>query len=209
MLHYTGMRSGEEAVARLCDPAAEVSSHYVVHEDGRIVQLVAESRRAWHAGVSAWRGVQNLNDVSIGIEIVNPGHAHGLRPFPDRQMAAVVELARDLMARHAIAPAWIVAHSDVAPERKLDPGERFDWRRLALADLGRIPEPAPPCTPDLAAAARLLTAVGYALPRADRPSPRVIAAFQRRFRPGRVDGRLDASTMGLLWAAAALLAAPT
>ncbi len=128
VLHYTGMPSGVAALERLTDPAAKVSSHYLVEEDGTVFRLVADAHRAWHAGVSAWAGRERLNDVSIGIEIVNPGHDCGLKPFPAMQMAAVAELSRDLIDRHCISQRRIMAHSDIAPMRKRDPGELFPWR---------------------------------------------------------------------------------
>lgn len=136
VLHYTGMRTGEEAIARLRDPDSRVSSHYVVEEDGRIFRLVAEERRAWHAGVSFWRGRRNVNGDSIGIEIVNPGHEFGYRPFPEAQVAAVTDLIADIRTRWSIEDRDIVGHSDVAPTRKDDPGELFPWKRLAEAGHG-------------------------------------------------------------------------
>ncbi len=142
MLHYTGMRSAAEALERLCDPAAKVSAHYLIDEDGTVVALVPDELRAWHAGVSWWQGRATLNDVSLGIELVNPGHAWGYRPFPDAQMAALVELAASLVARFRIAPFRVVGHSDIAPVRKDDPGELFDWPRLAQdACVRRYPPP--------------------------------------------------------------------
>ena len=139
VLHYTGMRSAEEAIARLRDPASRVSCHYVVEESGACWRLVPEGRRAWHAGVSYWRGHEALNGRSVGIEVVNPGHEWGYRPFPAAQMAAVCELARGILARHPIPARNVVAHSDVAPGRKQDPGELFDWRGLARAGVGLWP----------------------------------------------------------------------
>jgi N-acetylmuramoyl-L-alanine amidase len=142
VLHYTGMRTGEAALARLRDPAAKVSAHYLVEEDGRIFTLVAEERRAWHAGASFWRGERNVNGASIGIEIVNPGHEHGYRPFPDAQIEAVIDLVADIRSRWTIADERILGHSDVAPQRKEDPGELFPWRRLAEAGHGLWAAPA-------------------------------------------------------------------
>ncbi len=136
VLHYTGMQSAEAAIARLRDPVFRVSSHYVIDEDGEITRLVPEDRRAWHAGVSYWRGRRALNDGSIGIEIVNPGHEWGYRPFPDAQIAAVIELSQAIFSRHAIPPEHVVAHSDIAPDRKQDPGELFPWARLASHGIG-------------------------------------------------------------------------
>src|SRR5919201_6489610 len=139
VLHYTGMTSAAAALERLCDPAARVSAHYVVEEDGRIWRLVPENRRAFHAGHSCWEGEGNLNAVSIGVEIVNPGHEWGYRPFPEAQMASVEELCRDVISRHPIPPHRILGHSDIAPDRKSDPGELFDWPRLARAGIGIWP----------------------------------------------------------------------
>ncbi|MBI2254905.1 MAG: N-acetylmuramoyl-L-alanine amidase [Proteobacteria bacterium] len=139
LMHYTGMQSGAEAVARLRDREAKVSAHYVVEEDGRVFHLVPEDRRAWHAGVSSWQGATNINQRSIGIEIVNPGHEFGYRPFPAAQMQAVKELSRGIIARHAIPASRVIGHSDVAPRRKEDPGELFDWQGLAHAGIGVWP----------------------------------------------------------------------
>ncbi len=204
VLHYTGMASAAAALERLCDPAARVSAHYLLEEDGTLWSLVPEAERAWHAGRSFWRGRERLNDVSIGIELVNPGHAHGLRPFPEPQIVALEALLSGLLARWSVGSAGVVGHSDVAPERKLDPGERFPWPWLARAGLALWPERAPPRPPDFAVCDRLLAAIGYRAPADDRDRRTVLAAFQRRFRPWRVDGRLDAETMGRLEALAAL-----
>ncbi|MBY0337033.1 MAG: N-acetylmuramoyl-L-alanine amidase [Acetobacteraceae bacterium] len=209
VLHYTGMRSGPEALARLRDPAAGVSSHYLVEEDGRILRLVDEARRAHHAGQSFWRGRAALNAVSIGIEIVNPGHEWGYRPFPALQMAAVAELCLDILARHAIPPVHVVAHSDIAPDRKQDPGELFDWEGLASEGIGLWPAGVAPlggATPPDAGprAAALLAAIGY---RTDLPLPVLVTAFQRHWRPERVDGHADAGTLRRLEAVLAAAAA--
>lgn len=201
LLHYTGMRSGAEAIARLRDPAARVSSHYVVEEDGTVFRLVPEERRAWHAGVSYWRGHEALNGRSIGIEIVNPGHEFGYRPFPALQMAAVCDLCLEILARHPIPARNVVAHSDVAPDRKEDPGEFFDWRGLAANGVGLWP--AQDAVPG-ADALTLLGKIGY---RTDLPLPVLLRAFQRHWRPERVDGEADAGTMARLAAIAALVAA--
>ncbi|MGB4057889.1 MAG: N-acetylmuramoyl-L-alanine amidase [Alphaproteobacteria bacterium] len=141
ILHYTGMKTAAEALARLCDPASKVSAHYVVEETGKIHALVDDVNRAWHAGKSYWAGERDVNSHSIGIEIVNPGHEFGYRAFPEAQIAAVVKLCKKLMKRHGIAPVNILAHSDVAPERKIDPGELFPWREMAGAGVGFWPEP--------------------------------------------------------------------
>ena len=200
VLHYTGMQSGAAALARLLDPAARVSSHYVVEEDGAVFSLVPEDRRAWHAGISHWRGRCGLNDRSIGIEIVNPGHEWGYRPFPALQMAAVCDLCLGILGRHPIAARDVVAHSDIAPDRKQDPGEFFDWEGLAANGVGLWPKSLPPASADADAAA-LLQAIGY---RGDLPLPLLITAFQRRWRPAEVDGRVDVETLAVLAAVARL-----
>ena len=211
LMHYTGMQTAEAACARLTDPAAKVSSHYLVHADGRIDQLVAESQRAWHAGIASWKGARDINSRSVGIEIVNPGHDFSYPDFPDAQIDAVIALARDIAARHGIAKERVLAHSDVAPERKQDPGEKFPWARLAAAGIGLWVEPAPisrgrTLGPDDRGAAvaelqRMLARFGYAADvthRYDRTTREVITAFQRHFRPARVDGVADASTITTL-----------
>jgi len=221
VLHYTGMRTAAEALDRLCDAAAQVSAHYLVEEDGTVWRLVEEDMRAWHAGMSWWQGETNLNDRSTGIEIVNPGHEFGYRPFPPAQMAAVAALCRDILARRPIPPARVLGHSDIAPMRKLDPGELFDWRGLAAQGIGLWPAtpgpaaaPGPGADEDSAAATAIagLAAIGYdtegrSAGRAvdsDAALTAAIAAFQRRFRPGRVDGALDSETCALIAAVARL-----
>lgn len=201
VLHYTGMMTAAAALDRLCDPAARVSAHYLVDEDGAIWRLVSETWCAFHAGRSCWAGEHDLNRVSIGIEIVNPGHQWGYRPFAEPQMAAVEELCRDLVSRLAIPPHRIVGHSDIAPDRKRDPGELFDWPRFARAGVGVWP-PAAAETPrgrgrgvgplERAASLADLATIGYCV----TPGSEAVAltAFQRRFRPARWDGRLDAET---------------
>jgi N-acetylmuramoyl-L-alanine amidase len=211
LLHYTGMKSAEDALARLTDPAAKVSSHYLVYEDGRIEQLVAEARRAWHAGVASWKGETDINSRSIGIEIVNPGHEFGYRDFPGAQIEAVIALCRDIVARHAIRPERVLAHSDVAPARKQDPGERFPWARLAAAGVGFWVKPDPivegytlrpdDLGEDVAELQRMLARLGYAAEVTgfyDKPTASLVTAFQRHFRPARVDGLADISTWGTL-----------
>ena len=207
VLHYTGMRTAEEAVGRLRDPASRVSAHYVVEEDGLVWRLVPEGRRAWHAGVSHWRGRDSLNGRSIGVEVVNPGHEWGYRPFPALQMAAVCDLCLEIIARHAIAARDVVAHSDVSPDRKQDPGELFDWEGLAANGVGLWPRAAATrCvaadTPGTEAGmTAFLAAIGY---RTDLPLPVLLTAFQRRWRPERVDGAADAGTLRRLAEVAAL-----
>jgi N-acetylmuramoyl-L-alanine amidase len=211
ILHYTGMPTGAEALALLRNPASEVSSHYFVWEDGRIVQLVAEDRRAWHAGVSAWKGERDINSLSIGIEIVNPGHVGGSPPFPEAQIAAVTALVRDIGDRHAIKPERVLAHSDVAPLRKIDPGEHFPWERLWRDGVGHwvAPTPiadAPPIRrdregPPIRALQAMLALYGYGVEISgvyDKLTESNVAAFQRHFRPLRVDGEADASTVDTL-----------
>jgi N-acetylmuramoyl-L-alanine amidase len=200
ILHYTGMQSAVAAIERLCDPAAKVSAHYVVEEDGKVWRLVAEERRAWHAGVSSWRGKTDINALSIGIEIVNPGHEFGYRPFPELQMAAVEELARGILARHPIPARNVVGHSDVAPLRKQDPGELFDWPRLAGAGIGFWPDfraATAQLSVSTAEIQRLLAQIGYGCPQSgdlDAETAAVVAAFQRHYRPSRVDRIADDET---------------
>lgn len=188
MLHYTGMRSAQDAIDRLRDPAARVSSHYVVEEDGRVWRLVPEERRAWHAGVSWWRGRTGLNDSSVGIEIVNPGHEWGYRAFPAAQMAAVCALCLEVLGRHPIPARNVVGHSDVAPDRKTDPGELFDWAWLAERGVGFWPTVGNGGLADVAGG---LAAIGYPIP----DLPTTLRAFQRRWRPSAVTGEADAGTV--------------
>jgi N-acetylmuramoyl-L-alanine amidase len=204
VVHYTGMRSAAEALDRLCDPAAKVSAHYLIDEDGTVVALVPDELRAWHAGVSWWRGCAGLNDVSIGIELVNPGHEWGYRPFPATQMAALVELAAALVRRWGIPTDRVLGHSDITPTRKDDPGELFDWPLLARAGLCLSVPSAPIIVPDPAAAAAALCWFGYAGAAEGVPLPVALRAFQRRWRPARCDGALDGETMGLTVAVAGL-----
>jgi N-acetylmuramoyl-L-alanine amidase len=201
ILHYTGMTTAAAALARLCDPAAEVSAHYLVDEDGAVWQLVDEARRAWHAGRSFWAGAININDRSIGIELVNPGHEHGYRAFPAAQLAAVELLCRDILARHPIAAERVLAHSDIAPGRKEDPGELFPWERLAEAGIGLWPDftASIPQLEDngILAAQRGLARIGYdmrASGKLDSATRDALAAFQRHWRPALCDGALDAET---------------
>ncbi|MEO8557500.1 MAG: N-acetylmuramoyl-L-alanine amidase [Rhodospirillales bacterium] len=195
VLHYTGMKSASEALDRLCDAAAQVSAHYVIEEDGTVWRLVDEGQRAWHAGVSCWRGQRDVNARSIGIEICNPGHDWGYRAFPAAQMQAVSELCRAILARHPIPRRNVVGHSDVAPWRKQDPGELFDWRGLALQGIGLWPqsdsEPA-----SIAEAPAMLARYGYDL--GAQHIEAVVRAFQRHFRPSLVSGQLDAECLAVL-----------
>jgi N-acetylmuramoyl-L-alanine amidase len=199
MLHYTGMQSAQAAIDRLRDPEAKVSSHYVVDEDGAVFRLVPEERRAFHAGISFWRGRRVLNDCSIGIEIVNPGHEWGYRNFPVQQIEQVRRLCQRILARHAIPPRNVVGHSDVAPNRKQDPGELFPWRDLALDGIGFWPDARDDeqVPPDETAARHALAAIGYS---PEFPLDIVLTAFQRHFLPLHVTGQLDAFTMARLLA---------
>jgi N-acetylmuramoyl-L-alanine amidase len=193
VLHYTGMQSAEAALARLCDRAAEVSAHYLIDEAGGVAQLVAEENRAWHAGKSSWRGNADVNSRSIGIELVNPGHEFGYRPFPDRQIAALITLAKAILLRWPIPARNVVGHSDVAPARKQDPGELFPWQDLAKQGIGLWPGAAE-AGGDIAP---LLRQYGYGW-QEDAELPLVVQAFQRHFRPGLCDGRIDSETSALL-----------
>ena len=212
LLHYTGMVDANAALERLCSPASKVSSHYQVFEDGRIVQMVPESRRAWHAGVSSWAGVTDINSCSIGIEIANPGHEFGYVDFPKRQIAAVIALCRSILTRHGIRQTRVLAHSDVAPSRKQDPGEKFPWRTLHESGVGHWVKPAPIVEGGsvlalgdrgdaVKAMQNLLNEYGYGVTVAgnyDSTTHDVVTAFQRHFRPERVDGATDASTRATL-----------
>jgi N-acetylmuramoyl-L-alanine amidase len=208
LLHYTGMLDAQAALQRLCSPDSRVSSHYVVFEDGRITQCVPESERAWHAGVSYWAGETDINSCSIGIEIANPGHEFGYPDFPTRQIAAVITLCRGIIARRGIRADRVLAHSDVAPSRKQDPGEKFPWRSLSDSGVGLWVPPAPIVDdgPRLSVGERSeavselkenLAAYGYGMGIGgdyDADTADVVRAFQRHFRPAKVDGEADAST---------------
>lgn len=211
LLHYTGMPDAQASLERLCAPLSEVSAHYLVFEDGEIVQMVPEARRAWHAGVSVWAGIHDINSHSIGIEIVNPGHDNGYPDFPDAQIDAVIALSRDIVARHPIQPQRVLAHSDVAPARKQDPGEKFPWERLHAAGVGHWVKPAaieggPVMAigdggPGVRALQQELAAYGYGITATghyDEATAAVVVAFQRHFRPARVDGVADISTVQTL-----------
>ncbi len=204
LLHYTGMESATAALARMSDEAAKVSAHYCIDEDGTLYRLVPEDRRAWHAGVACWAGAGDINARSIGIELVNPGHEFGYRRFPEAQVATLIELAGGILARHPIPAHRVLGHSDVAPLRKQDPGELFDWARLAAAGIGLWPGAAALCDPPEAAEARRqLAAFGYGY-LDDNPAA-VVRAFQRHFRPEAVTGEIDAATAGRLRALLGLL----
>ena len=198
VLHYTGMETAQAAIDRLRDPAAEVSAHYVVDEDGTILRLVDEDKRAWHAGNSQWRGIKDVNSASVGIEIVNPGHEFGYRTFPQAQMSSLIPLVAEIKERHAITRGNVVGHSDVAPARKQDPGELFNWHALARLRLA-LPRPTKnlvdPGWPD-AGFMLALERFGYDVE--DRVA--AVTAFQRRFRPEMIDGEIDGECRCLLLA---------
>jgi N-acetylmuramoyl-L-alanine amidase len=212
LLHYTGMRDAEAALELLKARGSDVSAHYFIFEDGRIIQLVPESRRAWHAGKAQWAGETDINSTSIGIEIVNPGHAHGYPDFPKRQIAAVTALCRSIQTRNAIPPVRVLGHSDVAPDRKQDPGEKFPWRTLYESGVGNWVKPAAImdfgqglAPGDRGSAVvqlqKSLSDYGYGVEingEYDSITQDVVVAFQRHFRPERVDGIADASTRSTL-----------
>jgi N-acetylmuramoyl-L-alanine amidase len=203
VLHYTGMADGQAAVDWLCNPISKVSCHYLIDVDGSVTQMVDESLRAWHAGVSFWSGFDDINSRSIGIEIQNLGHGGGCPVYPIEQMQRVIALCLDISLRHDILPHNIVAHSDVAPGRKIDPGEAFDWARLFEQGLGQFVYAARQSSDVLAVDAlqRALAELGYGLVCTnifDDQTKRVTEAFQRRYRPSLVDGKCDAETSDIL-----------
>ncbi len=198
VLHYTGMQSADEALQRLCDAEAKVSAHYLIDEDGVVTQMVAEDKRAWHAGKSVWRGVTDVNSASIGIELVNPGHEWGYRPFSDAQMEMLLRLLHTIIKRYKMPFANVVGHSDIAPLRKLDPGELFDWELLAAHKLA-LPRPKvtmPSPYPNDGAFLLALERFGYDI--ADPQS--AVMAFQRRWRPHIIDGVVDGESSAILFA---------
>ncbi|PSJ39407.1 N-acetylmuramoyl-L-alanine amidase [Allosphingosinicella deserti] len=198
VLHYTGMQDAASAIARLRDPAAKVSCHYLVSEDGQVLRMVDEQKRAWHAGNSFWRGVTDINSASIGIEIVNPGHDWGYRPFPEPQIEALIPLVADIMDRHKITRGNVVGHSDVAPRRKQDPGELFPWARLAKLRLA-LPRPTKNLMdPNWTDGGFLLALERFGYDVSD--SLAAVVAFQRRFRPELIDGEIDGECRALLLA---------
>jgi N-acetylmuramoyl-L-alanine amidase len=212
LLHYTGMADAATSLRRLCDPMAKVSSHYVVDEGGRIIQLVDEVARAWHAGQATWRGMTDINSASIGIEIQNPGHDGGYPDFAEAQMVSLIALCRDVVGRHKIRGERVLAHSDVAPARKADPGEKFDWRRLHEAGVGHWVVEAKAAggkalrlgdkSPAVAELQRALALYGYGLATSgvyDVPTDLVVTAFQRHFRQSCVNGVADPSTVETLF----------
>jgi N-acetylmuramoyl-L-alanine amidase len=220
VLHYTGMPDVEGALARLCKDGTEVSAHYVVLEDGRVLQCVPESKRAWHAGKASWAGEDDINSCSIGIEIVNRGHDWGYPDFPLRQIAAVIALSRGIMLRRNVPGHRVLGHSDVAPARKKDPGEKFPWHALANSGVGHWVQPAPIVRgaslklgaegEQVLAMQQALAEYGYGLVlngKYDAATMEIVTAFQRHFRPERVDGVADASTLSTLHALLSTLSA--
>ena len=219
ILHYTDMAGCDAALARLCDPAAKVSAHYLIRRDGHIFQLVDEADRAWHAGVSFWQGAADINAASIGIELDHMGHDEdgAMAPFPEAQMAALIALLQDIVARHRLDPRHVLGHSDIAPGRKIDPGEAFDWAALHKAGFGIWPEnvkieDVPPLAlgssvekgdKAVAPLQKALAAIGYRI-NADgvygAETAAVVTAFQRHFRPRHIDGTADAETQTLVYA---------
>lgn len=210
ILHYTGMKTAKGAEDWLCSDESQVSAHYLVYEDGHIVQMVREADRAWHAGASFWLGERDLNSASIGIEIANPGH-HGYTDFPDTQIDAVIRLCRGIIRRHKIAPEMVLAHSDIAPGRKIDPGEKFPWRRLAEKSVGIFVLPSPVAGgrflsmgdqgQPVEALQAMLALYGYeSLPTGvyDAATLRNVKSFQLHFRPEMIDGIADFSTIDTL-----------
>lgn len=216
VLHYTGMESGAAARERLCDPTAEVSAHWMVHEDGTVENLVAEDKRAWHAGVGSWNGICDVNSASIGVEIVNGGHNvplsdGSLPPYTDMQIMAVIKLSKEIIGRHDIKASNVVGHSDVAPGRKEDPGEHFPWAGLAAAGIGFWPGKLPDDSRvifeagdrdrGLSIIQRGLADLGYGASVTgclDEPTQDIIRAIQRRYRPDRIDGVIDIPVMEIL-----------
>jgi N-acetylmuramoyl-L-alanine amidase len=213
VLHYTGMPDAEGAITRLCTDGTDVSAHYIVLEDGRIVQTVPEAKRAWHAGSSFWAGEDDINSCSIGIEIINRGHDWGYPDYPSRQIAAVTALCRGILLRHEMPTHRVLGHSDVAPARKKDPGEKFPWHLLASSGVGHFVHPAPIVPGDglrigadgdeVRALQQALARYGYGIEVSgvyDAATSEVVSAFQRHFRPERIDGIADRSTFETLQA---------
>ena len=198
VLHYTGMQDAASAIARLSDPEAKVSCHYLVSEDGQILRMVDESKRAWHAGRSFWRGITDINSASVGIEIVNPGHEFGYRPFPEEQIDALIPLVSEIVTRHNITRGNVVGHSDIAPTRRQDPGELFPWARLAKLRLA-LPRPTKNLMdPNWTDAGFLLALERFGYDVSDKLA--AVVAFQRRFRPELIDGEIDGECRALLLA---------
>ena len=198
VLHYTGMVDAASAIARLRDPEAKVSCHYLVSEDGQVLRMVDEEKRAWHAGRGFWRGITDVNSASIGIEIVNPGHEFGYTPFPEEQIDALIPLVAGIVERHKITRGNVVGHSDIAPKRKQDPGELFPWNRLAKLRLA-LPRPTRNLMdPSWTDAGFLLALERFGYDVSDKLA--AVVAFQRRFRPELIDGTIDGECRALLLA---------
>lgn len=198
VLHYTGMQDAESAIQRLTDPAAKVSAHYLVAEDGTVLRMVDEAKRAWHAGQSHWRGITDVNSASVGIEIVNPGHEFGYRPFPEEQIDALLPLVAGIKERYDIGRGNVVGHSDIAPKRKQDPGELFPWARLAKLRLA-LPRPTKNLMdPGWTQGGFLLALERFGYDVSDKLA--ALVAFQRRFRPELIDGEIDAECRCILLA---------
>jgi len=211
ILHYTGMENADVAERHLCDPAAQVSAHYLLREDGTIIQMVAEGARAWHAGSSHWAGMDDINSRSIGIELVNGGPVHNFPDYPHQQIEALIDLCQGILARHPIKPHHVLAHSDIAPARKIDPGEKFPWGQLAQAGIGHYVPPSPIAGgrfmmcgdkgQPIEAYQSMLALYGYKIEITglfDEETELVTYAFQRHFRPQKVDGIADKSTIETL-----------
>lgn len=197
VMHYTGMVDGASAIRRLTSPDAGVSAHYVVNEDGTVLQLVDEGKRAWHAGASYWRGITDVNSASIGIEIVNPGHEFGYHPFPDDQISAVVRLSQEIHKRHDIPRTNVVGHSDVAPARKQDPGELFPWDKLARLNLALARPDGATNDPEWTDSAFLIALERFGYDIEDKLA--AVVAFQRRFRTELIDGTIDGQSRAILF----------
>lgn len=213
VLHYTGMKNGTEALERLCDVKSKVSAHYVIEEDGRVFKLVDDGKRAWHAGKSTWHGITDMNSASIGIELVNPGHQFGYRPFPASQITALKELLGGLVKQHGLSPTKsLVAHADIAPNRKEDPGELFPWQELATAGFGLWPQPQESDYghADDSEVQNMLGAIGYDCPRSgayDRETRPALIAFQRHYEPNNLTGTPERETIARLRALVRMLRA--
>ena len=202
LFHYTGMKSASEAIARLCNPNSKVSAHYLIDEVGNIFSLVEENKRAWHAGVASWNDDVDINNISVGVEIANPGHEFGYSRYPERQMVAVETLSIDIIKRHSIRAARVLAHSDVSPSRKCDPGELFDWERLAAAGIGIWPKMLPVSVDfeigSIRQCQKQLKMIGYGLKITgvlDELTRDTILAFQRHWLPNRLTGKFDVETV--------------
>tara|TARA_B110000971_G_C19938562_1_gene467607 strand:- start:37 stop:807 length:771 start_codon:yes stop_codon:yes gene_type:complete len=217
VLHYTNMQSAQAALERMCDPGAKVSAHYLIHRDGQIVQMVEESRRAWHAGVAYWQGESDMNSASIGIELDHKGHDEQghMTAFPEAQRQALYALLKDIIERNDLDPRHVIGHSDIAPGRKIDPGEAFDWAELHEAGFGLwlpnvkletvadLPSDEARAQTAIVPLQKALAAFGYLI-EADgsygEPMRAVVAAFQRHYRPSLVNGIADAETQSLIYA---------